>query len=142
MDEQDGIHMCADIIKEASDKCWRGKRQETSHIEAGKRHKQRSGQENTWFVDGVRDEVLPQLCVILLFGKFYGFVHILQLLHDHLQSPSAVPHPAWVQRYIHHFLIALRSGKMRAPIKLTEQEDGLLYEVPLLTHLQSLKEVR
>lgn len=36
MDEQDGIHMRADIIKEASDKCWRGKRQEMSHIEAGK----------------------------------------------------------------------------------------------------------
>lgn len=31
---------------------------------------------------------------------------------------------------------------MRAPMKLTEQEDGLLYEVPLLTHLQSLKEAR
>lgn len=98
MDEQDGIHMRADIIKEASDKCWRGRRQEVSHIEAGKWQEQRSGQESTWFVDGVRDEVLPQLCVVLLFGKFYGFVHILQLLHDHLQSPSAVPHPAWVQR--------------------------------------------
>lgn len=31
---------------------------------------------------------------------------------------------------------------MRAPINLTEQEDGLLYEVPLLTHLQSLREAR
>lgn len=69
---------------------------------------------HTWFVDRIRDEVLPQLCIVLLFCEFYGFVHVPQLLHDHLQSPSAIPHPAWVQRYIHCFLVALKSGEMRA----------------------------
>lgn len=52
---------------------------------------------HTWFVDGVGDEILPQLCIVLLFSKLYGFVHVLQFLHDHLQGPSAVPHPACEQ---------------------------------------------
>lgn len=50
---------------------------------------------HTWFVDWVGDEILPELCIILLFGKFYGFVHIHQLLHNHLQGSSTVSHPAW-----------------------------------------------
>lgn len=65
---------------------------------------------HTWFVDGVTDEVLPQLCVVLLFGELYGFVHVLQLLHDHLQSPPAVPHPAWVQCHTCCFPAALKTG--------------------------------
>ena len=52
-------------------------------------------QNHTWFVNGVRDEILPELCIVLIFGKLYGLVHVLQLLHDHLQRSSAVPHPAW-----------------------------------------------
>lgn len=48
----------------------------------------------TWLVDGVGDEILPQLGVVLLLGKLDGLVHILQLHHDHLQGPSAVSHPA------------------------------------------------
>lgn len=107
--------MRADVIKEASDKCLTGNMR-NYHKETGKRRQQKL--EGciliTWFVDGIRDEVLPQLCVVLLFSKFNGFVHILQLLHDHLQSPSAVSHPAWVQRYIHCFTIALKYVKIKA----------------------------
>lgn len=67
----------------------------------------------TWFVDWVGDEILPELCVILLFGKFYGFVHIHQLLHNHLQGPSTVSHPAWKyhNRIIFAILTRLNSTK-------------------------------
>lgn len=94
------------MLKGQKEKLSQRDRQKTA-IEVG-------GLYHTWFVDGIRDEVLPQLCIVLLFGKFYGFVHIIQLLHNHLQSPSAVPHPAWVQRDIHCFLIVLKSGKTKA----------------------------
>ena len=48
----------------------------------------------TWLIDGVGDEVLPQLSIILLLGKLNGLVYICQFLHDHLQCLPAVAHPA------------------------------------------------
>lgn len=47
----------------------------------------------TWLIDGVRDEVLPQLSIVLFLGKLNGFVYIFQFLHDHLQRLPAVTHP-------------------------------------------------
>lgn len=98
---------------------------------------------HTWFVNGIRDQVLPQLGIILLFGKFYSFVHITQFLHDHLKSSSAVPHPAWEKYYRDSFFILSHlhnPANTGNALTLTEQEDGLFYKVPLLTHLQSLTE--
>lgn len=63
----------------------------------------------TRFVNRVRDEILPQLRVILVFGKLDGFVHIPQLLHDHLQSSTAVPHPAWEKHGGLGFLLKLKT---------------------------------
>lgn len=54
--------------------------------------------QHTWLINGVRDEILPELCIILLFSKLDGLIHVLQLLHDHLQGSPAVSHPAWERR--------------------------------------------
>ena len=48
----------------------------------------------TWFINGVVDEILPQVAVIVLLAEVNGLVHISQLIGDEVQSLFGVPHAA------------------------------------------------
>jgi len=46
----------------------------------------------TWFVNGVRDQIFPQLSFIVLFAKVNCLVHVTEFIGYQLQSLLGVAH--------------------------------------------------
>ena len=86
--------------------CWLSRMQALAHLLFQHHPTKRRKAVVTWLVNGVRDQIFPQLSFIMLFAKVNCLVHVTKFVGYQLQSLLGVAHTTLIhdkhQQYYKH----------------------------------------